>query len=72
LLDSDVAERYGVETKRINEAVKNNPDKFPDGYIMELDKNDWDSLKSKFSTSIAGYHSQKSAGNTGNTGILCL
>src|SRR3989338_4426357 len=54
LLDSDVAELYGVETKRINEAVKNNPDKFPDGYIMELDKNDWDSMKSKFSTSIKG------------------
>ena len=52
LLDSDVAELYGVETKRINEAVKNNPDKFPDGYIMELGKNEWDSLKSKFSTSI--------------------
>lgn len=54
LLDSDVAEIYGVETKRINEAVKNNPDKFPDGYIMELDKHEWDSLKSKFSTSIKG------------------
>lgn len=54
LLDSDVAEIYGVETKRINEAVKNNPDKFPDGYIMELNKNEWDSLKSKFSTSIKG------------------
>lgn len=54
LLDSDVADLYGVETKRINEAVKNNPDKFPNGYIVELDKNEWDSLKSKFSTSIKG------------------
>ena len=36
LLDSDVAQIYGVETKRINEAVKNNPEKFPDGYILEL------------------------------------
>ncbi|GBL44291.1 hypothetical protein SFMTTN_0086 [Sulfuriferula multivorans] len=54
LLDADVAVIYGVETKRVNEAVKNNPDKFPDGYIMELDKNEWDSLKSKFSTSIKG------------------
>jgi len=34
--------------------VKNNPDKFSDGYIMELDKNEWDLLKSKFSTSIRG------------------
>ena len=38
LLDADVAEIYGVETKRINEAVNNNPDKFPAGYIIELDK----------------------------------
>lgn len=54
ILDSDVAELYGVETKRINEAVKNNPNKFPDGYIIELTRNEWDSLKSKFSTSIKG------------------
>ena len=54
ILDCDVAELYGVETKRINEAVKNNPDKFPDGYINELTKNEWDSLKSKFSTSTKG------------------
>ena len=50
ILDSDVAELYGVETKRINEAVKNNPDKFPDGYIIELNKDEQKSLKSKFST----------------------
>lgn len=36
LLDSDVAKLYGVETKRINEAVKNNPEKFPKGYILEM------------------------------------
>ena len=38
LLDSDVAELYGVETRDINKAVKNNPDKFPKGYIFELTK----------------------------------
>lgn len=54
LIDTDVAELYGVETKRINEAVKNNPDKFPNGYLFELTKKEWDSLKSKFSTSIKG------------------
>lgn len=36
IIDSDVAQLYGVETRRINEAVKNNPDKFPSGYIIEL------------------------------------
>lgn len=50
IIDSDVAELYGVETKRINEAVKNNSEKFPEGYILELSKNEWDSLKTKIST----------------------
>ena len=54
IIDADVAELYGVETKRINEAVKNNLDKFPDGYLFELTKKEWDLLKSKFSTSIKG------------------
>lgn len=54
ILDSDVAELYGVETKRINEAVSNNPDKFPAEYIIRLEKIEWDGLKSKFSTSIKG------------------
>ncbi|MDR2555066.1 MAG: ORF6N domain-containing protein, partial [Fibromonadaceae bacterium] len=36
LLDSDVAKLYGVETREINQAVKNNPDKFPKGYILSL------------------------------------
>ena len=36
IIDSDVAALYGVETKRINEAVKNNPEKFPDGYVFKL------------------------------------
>ncbi|MDP1633311.1 MAG: ORF6N domain-containing protein [Gallionellaceae bacterium] len=38
LLDSDVAHIYGVETRDINKAVANNPDKFPSGYIVELSK----------------------------------
>lgn len=50
ILDSDVAELYGVETKRINEAVSNNPEKFPEGYILQLDKQELVKLRSKFST----------------------
>jgi len=38
LLDRDVAELYGVETKRVNEAVKNNPRKFPYGYLFGVDE----------------------------------
>lgn len=36
ILDADIAELYGVETKRVNEAVKNNPDKFPPTYMFRL------------------------------------
>lgn len=50
LLDSDVATLYGVETKRVNEAVKNNEDKFPLGYIFVLTDEEMCSLRSKFST----------------------
>ena len=54
LLDSDVATFYGVETKHINQAVGNNPDKFPPGYIIELSKEEWEILRSKISTSSWG------------------
>lgn len=37
ILDFNVAKLYGVQTKEINQAVKNNPNKFPDGYIIILD-----------------------------------
>lgn len=54
IIDRDIAELYGVETKRINEAVKNNPEKFPEGYLFELSKEEWEGVKSKFSTSPLG------------------
>lgn len=47
LLDADVASLYGVETKRVNEAVKKNPDKFPNGYLFKLDKHETAELMSK-------------------------
>lgn len=50
ILDSDVATLYGVETKRINEAMKNNPDKFPQGYVFILTDEEWGLLRSKIST----------------------
>ena len=36
IIDRDVAELYGVETKRVNEALKNNREKFPKGYVITL------------------------------------
>ena len=38
ILSNHVAELYGIETREVNQAVKNNPEKFPEGYIIELDK----------------------------------
>ena len=48
ILDRDVAELYGVETKRINKALKNNPDKFPDGYVITLNIKEKDELVENF------------------------
>ena len=47
-MDCDVAELYGVETKDINKAVKNNPEKFPEGYIFVLDINEKKELVENF------------------------
>ena len=54
MLDSDLAKLYNVETKRINEAVKNNPDKFPERFYFRINENEFFSLKSKISTSKGG------------------
>ena len=48
LLDADVAEIYGVQTRDINKAVANNPDKFPDGYIVELSTQEKSELVENF------------------------
>lgn len=45
-----MAALYGVETKRVNEAVKNNPNKFPNDYMFELADEEVTILRSKFST----------------------
>jgi phage regulator Rha-like protein len=48
IVDVEVAELYGVETKRLNEAVKNNPEKFPKGYLFELNKQEKNKLVENF------------------------
>ena len=54
LLDRDVAHLYGIETKRVNEAVKNNPEKFPEGYVIYLDEEETDFLRLKNSSLETG------------------
>ena len=48
ILDFAVAEIYGVETREINQAVRNNPRKFPENYIINLDYQEFADLRSNF------------------------
>jgi len=48
ILDCDVALLYGVETKEVNQAVKNNPEKFPEGYIFIANQNEKDKVVKNF------------------------
>ena len=50
ILDSDIAKIYGVETKRVNESVQRNLDKFPKGYIFEISKKELENLRCNIST----------------------
>ena len=62
LIDRDVAALYGVETKRINEAVRNNADKFPAEYMYEASDAETEVLRSKISSlkpkTGSGHHSK--------------
>jgi hypothetical protein len=53
ILDFEVAALYGVQTKEINQAVKNNPRKFPEGYVLDVDREELTNLQSKFLTTIS-------------------
>lgn len=57
LLDRDVATLYGVKTKEVNQAVRNNPNKFPFGYIFEVDKYEREELVKNFDRFKALKHS---------------
>ena len=48
IIDRDVAELYGVETRDVNKAVKNNPNKFPEGYMITLEKEEKKKLVENF------------------------
>ena len=54
MLDSDLAELYGVETKRLNEQVRRNSPRFPEDFMFTLDNNEVKILKSQIATSSWG------------------
>lgn len=47
MLDSDLAELYGVETRQINQAVSRNSDRFPPDFVFEITEEEWNSLRSQ-------------------------
>jgi len=51
IIDSDLAELYGVETKRLNEQVKRNKDRFPEDFVFQITPDEFDNLKSQSATS---------------------
>lgn len=54
MLDSDLAELYGVETKTLNQAIKRNTERFPEDFMFRLSEFEWKSLRSQFVTSKIG------------------
>lgn len=50
MLDSDLAELYGVPAKRLNEQVRRNPKRFPPDFMFQLTKEETESLRSHFAT----------------------
>ena len=50
MIDKDLAELYGVETKRLNEAVKRNIKRFPEDFMFQLTKEEWQILRSQIAT----------------------
>ena len=59
MLDSDLAELYQVPTKRLNEQVKRNIDRFPADFMFQLTEDELKNLMSQFATSSWGGHSLK-------------
>lgn len=51
MLDADLAELYGVETKMLIRAVKRNIERFPEDFMIQLDTNEFDNLRFQFGTS---------------------
>lgn len=58
MLDSDLAELFGVETKQLKQQVRRNIERFPEHFMFELTKEENDVLRSQFATLRHGQHSK--------------
>ena len=62
MLDFDLAELYEVETKRINEAVRRNVERFPERFMFRLTQEEWDCMRSQIAT--ASFQKKRNIGVT--------
>lgn len=60
ILDADLAAIYGVKTKRLNEQVKRNVDRFLEDFMFQLNSGEWRNLKSQIATSSLEYSEDQS------------
>jgi len=64
MLDFDLAELYEVETKRLNEAVKRNIDRFPERFMFRLTIQEWEQMRSQIATAYLPAQSKRNFGVT--------
>ncbi len=50
-MDRDIAELYGVETKRLKEAVRRNLDRFPEDFMFEMNEDEFENWRTQFASS---------------------
>ncbi|HPW36052.1 MAG TPA: ORF6N domain-containing protein [Syntrophorhabdus sp.] len=55
ILDNDLARLYGIETRRLNEQVRRNADRFPHDFMFQVSSEEFEDLKSHFATSRSGW-----------------
>ena len=72
MLDRDLAVLYGVEVKRLNQAVKRNIERFPEDFMFQLTDDEWDHLRSQFVISKVEGDSLRSQFVTANYSIQHL
>src|ERR1700748_2139656 len=58
MLDSDLSQLYGVQTKRLKEQVKRNPERFPEHFMFELTAGEYATLRSQNAALKRGAHSK--------------
>ncbi|MBP5644638.1 MAG: ORF6N domain-containing protein [Bacteroidales bacterium] len=69
MLDRDLAELYGVETKRLNEAVKRNIGRFPEDFMFRINEMEWDGLTKQMVIPIDNMRSQIATSYSQNAGM---